>query len=126
MGHGQVLDTLIKDGLWDAFNAYHMGITAENLAEQYGIGRTAQDAYALRSQQRTVTASESGRFKDEIAPAQVPRRDAEPLLFAQDEQPRAATDLEGWASCVQPSRAMARSLLAMLQPSMTAPLRCFW
>jgi len=62
MGHAQLVDTMIQDGLWDAFNNYHMGITAENLAEQYGVTRAEQDAFALRSQQRAQAAIDAGRF----------------------------------------------------------------
>ena len=66
MGHAQIVDTMITDGLWDAFNDYHMGITAENLADKYGIDRAQQDAFAAQSQQRAAAAIESGRFDAEI------------------------------------------------------------
>ncbi|WP_437882923.1 acetyl-CoA C-acetyltransferase [Pseudomonas sp. LRF_L74] len=95
MGHGQLVDTMIQDGLWDAFNNYHMGITAENLAEQYGISRGEQDAFALRSQQRAHAAIEAGRFSTEIVPLCVPQRGGEPLSFSQDEQPRGDASLSG-------------------------------
>ena len=95
MGHAQLLDTMIQDGLWDAFNDYHMGITAENLAEQYGISRAEQDAFALRSQQRAQAAILAGRFSAEIVPVAVPRRGAEALIVERDEQPRADASLEG-------------------------------
>jgi acetyl-CoA C-acetyltransferase len=94
MGHAQLVDTMIQDGLWDAFNNYHMGITAENLAEQYGVTRAEQDAFALRSQQRAQAAIDAGRFAGEIVPVEVPQRGAEPLRFDQDEQPRAGTSLD--------------------------------
>jgi acetyl-CoA C-acetyltransferase len=94
MGHAQLVDTMIQDGLWDAFNNYHMGITAENLAEQYGVTRAEQDAFALRSQQRAQAAIDAGRFASEIVPVEIPQRGAEPLRFAQDEQPRAGTSLD--------------------------------
>ena len=94
MGHAQLVDTMIQDGLWDAFNDYHMGITAENLAEQYGIARAEQDAFALRSQQRAQAAIEAGRFAGEIVPIEIPQRGREPLSFSQDEQPRAGTSLD--------------------------------
>ncbi|MGH8353136.1 MAG: acetyl-CoA C-acetyltransferase [Pseudomonas sp.] len=94
MGHGKVIDTLIQDGLWDAFNDYHMGITAENLVDQYGISREAQDAFAAASQRKAVAAIEGGRFKDEITPILIPQRKGEPLAFATDEQPRAGTSAE--------------------------------
>lgn len=91
MGNAPLVDSMIKDGLWDAFNDYHMGITAENLAEQYGISREAQDAFAAQSQQKAVAAIEAGRFTDEITPIDVPQRKGDPLPFAIDEQPRAGT-----------------------------------
>jgi acetyl-CoA C-acetyltransferase len=68
-----MLDSVIHDGLWDAFNDYHMGITAENLAEKYAIDRARQDAFALTSQQKAVAAREAGRFSAEITPVSVPR-----------------------------------------------------
>ncbi|WP_263144686.1 acetyl-CoA C-acetyltransferase [Pseudomonas sp. RIT-PI-AD] len=94
MGHGQVVDTMISDGLWDAFNDYHMGITAENLVDQYGLDRSVQDAFAAASQQKAVAAIEAGRFADEITPVSIPQRKGEPLSFAIDEQPRAGTTAE--------------------------------
>ncbi|MEQ9724662.1 acetyl-CoA C-acetyltransferase [Pseudomonas sp. WHRI 8822A] len=94
MGHGQLVDTMISDGLWDAFNDYHMGITAENLVEQYAISREEQDAFAAASQQKAVAAIESGRFADEITPILIPQRKGEPVAFATDEQPRAGTTAE--------------------------------
>jgi len=94
LGHGQLLDSLIHDGLWDAFNDYHMGITAENLAEQYGISRAEQDAFAARSQQRASAAIAAGRFDGEITPIDIPQRKGEPLRVAQDEQPRPGTSAD--------------------------------
>src|SRR5690554_3431884 len=94
MGNGQLVDSVIHDGLWDAFNQYHMGITAENLAERYEISRQQQDAFALASQQKAVAAQQAGRFADEITPVEVPQRKGEPLRIDQDEQPRASTTLE--------------------------------
>lgn len=94
MGHATMVDTLISDGLWDAFNDYHMGITAENLAQKYEISREAQDAFAALSQQKAAAAIESGRFADEITPILVPQRKGEPLSFATDEAPRAGTTAE--------------------------------
>ncbi|MFA0929915.1 acetyl-CoA C-acetyltransferase [Pseudomonas syringae pv. tagetis] len=91
MGHASMIDTMITDGLWDAFNDYHMGITAENLAQQYGISREAQDEFAALSQQKAIAAIEAGRFVDEITPILIPRRKGDPLSFATDEQPRADT-----------------------------------
>lgn len=94
MGHGELVDTMIKDGLWDAYNNYHMGITAENVAEQYGITREMQDEFAARSQERAVKAIESGRFKDEIVPVAVPQRKGDPIIVDTDEFPKAGTTVE--------------------------------
>ena len=91
MGHAQIVDTMISDGLWDAFNDYHMGITAENLAEKYNLSREQQDAFAAASQQKASAAIEGGRFVDEITPILIPQRKGEPLSFVTDEQPRADT-----------------------------------
>ncbi|WP_282367314.1 acetyl-CoA C-acetyltransferase [Pseudomonas sp. PS02290] len=94
MGHATMVDTMISDGLWDAFNDYHMGITAENLAEKYDISREAQDAFAAASQQKAAAAIEAGRFVDEITPVLIPQRKGDPLSFSIDEQPRAGTTPE--------------------------------
>ena len=94
MGHGKLIDSMIQDGLWDAFNDYHMGITAENLVDKYGISREEQDAFAAASQQKAVAAIEAGRFADEITPILIPSRKGEPVSFATDEQPRAGTTAE--------------------------------
>lgn len=88
MGHAQLIDSMIQDGLWDAFNDIHMGITAENLVEQYQLSREQQDAFAAASQQKAMAAIESGRFRQEICPVSIPQRKGEPLLFDTDEQPR--------------------------------------
>ncbi|WP_223533738.1 acetyl-CoA C-acetyltransferase [Pseudomonas sp. GL-RE-20] len=94
MGNGQIVDTMISDGLWDAFNDFHMGITAENLAEKYSLTREQQDAFAAASQQKAVAAIEAGRFVDEITPILIPQRKGDPLSFATDEQPRVGTTAE--------------------------------
>lgn len=94
MGNGQVIDGMVHDGLWDIFNNYHMGITAENLAEKYNITREEQDEFAARSQQLAEKAITSGRFKDEIVPVEVPRRKKDPLIFDTDEHPRFGTTVE--------------------------------
>ncbi|WP_109513713.1 acetyl-CoA C-acetyltransferase [Pseudomonas ovata] len=94
MGHAQMLDSMITDGLWDSFNDYHMGITAENLVERFDISRQAQDAFAAHSQQKALQAIESGRFADEITPIMIAQRKGDPLPFATDEQPRAGTTAE--------------------------------
>lgn len=88
MGHAQLQDSMIQDGLWDAFNDYHMGITAENLAQKYEISREAQDTFAAASQQKAAAAIEGGRFQSEITPILIPQRKGEPLVFDTDEQPR--------------------------------------
>ncbi|RSH69124.1 acetyl-CoA C-acetyltransferase [Stutzerimonas stutzeri] len=97
MGHAQLADSLLQDGLLDAFNGYHMGITAENLVDCYQLTREEQDTYAARSQHLACAAIESGRFKSEITPVAIPQRQGEPLLFSMDEQPRAGTTAESLA-----------------------------
>lgn len=96
MGHGQVIDTMIKDGLWCAFEDCHMGITAENIAEQYGITREEQDEFALASQNKAEAAIKAGRFKDEIVPVTVRTRKSE-VVFDTDEFPRFGSTLDGLA-----------------------------
>ncbi|MEE3509235.1 acetyl-CoA C-acetyltransferase [Pseudomonas sp. 10C3] len=98
MGHAQLLDSMIQDGLWDAFNDYHMGITAENLALKYSIGREKQDAFAAASQQKAAAAIESGRFKSEITPILIPQRKGNPLIFDTDEQPRVDSTAQALAT----------------------------
>ena len=93
MGHTDMIDTMITDGLWDAFNGYHMGCTAENIAEQWQISREEQDAYAAQSQQRAEAAQTSGRFRDEIVPVPVKTRKGE-ILIEDDEYPRHGTTVE--------------------------------
>jgi acetyl-CoA C-acetyltransferase len=93
MGDVQMIDTMIRDGLWDAFNGYHMGNTAENVAEKYQITRAQQDELAARSQQRAVAAIEAGRFKDEIVPVSIKTRKGDQRVDT-DEYPRAGTTLE--------------------------------
>lgn len=97
MGDGVLEDYMIKDGLWDIFNDYHMGITAENLAEKYNLTREEQDKFALRSQQRAEEAIKSGRFKDEIVPVEVPQRKGDPIIVDTDEHPRFGSTIEGLA-----------------------------
>lgn len=97
MGHAQMVDSMIEDGLWDAFNNYHMGITAENLVEKYGLTREEQDAFAAASQQKAAAAVEAGVFADEITPVEIPQRKGDPIVFAKDEQPRAGTTAESLA-----------------------------
>ncbi|WP_207849886.1 MULTISPECIES: acetyl-CoA C-acetyltransferase [unclassified Pseudomonas] len=97
MGHAQIVDTMISDGLWDAFNDYHMGITAENLVDKYEISREQQDAFAAASQRKAAAAVEAGRFVDEITPILIPQRKGDPLAFKVDEQPRGDTTAESLA-----------------------------
>ncbi len=85
MGDWKMTDSMIVDGLWDVYNQYHMGITAENVARKYAIGRDAQDAFALASQQKAGAAQDSGKFKDEIVPVTIPQKKGEPVVFATDE-----------------------------------------
>jgi len=88
MGNGAVVDSMIKDGLWDVYNDYHMGITAENLADKYDISREEQDAFATNSQNKAEQAIKNGKFKDEIVPIEIPQRKKDPIVFDQDEFPR--------------------------------------
>lgn len=97
MGHWQAIDTMLHDGLWDAFNHYHMGITAENLADKYQISREQQDAFAALSQQKASAAIESGRFDSEIIPIAIPQKKGDPTLFQKDQGPRPGTTAEGLA-----------------------------
>ncbi|NLA81327.1 MAG: acetyl-CoA C-acetyltransferase, partial [Clostridiaceae bacterium] len=94
MGDGTLVDSMIKDGLWDVFGDYHMGITAENIAEQYGISREDQDAFALDSQLKTEAAQKAGKFKDEIVPVHIRERKRE-FDFDEDEYPRHGANIEG-------------------------------
>jgi len=97
LGHGQIVDSMIHDGLWDAYNDYHMGITAELVAEKYDVGRSAQDEYAARSHARALEATEAGRFDAEKFAIEVPQRKAEPLSFTTDETIRAGFTAESVA-----------------------------
>lgn len=85
MGDWKAVDTMITDGLWDAFNGYHMGITAENVADKYEISRQAQDEFAAASQAKAAAAREAGKFVDEIVPIEIPQRKGDPIVFAEDE-----------------------------------------
>ena len=94
MGHSTLTDSMINDGLWDAFNGYHMGITAENVAAKYGITRQMQDELALRSQTRAAEAIAKGKFKDEIVPVMIPQKKGDPILFDTDEYVKGNTTAE--------------------------------
>jgi acetyl-CoA C-acetyltransferase len=94
MGNWQMVDTMIQDGLWCAFNDIHMGITAENIADKYSIPREEQDAFAAGSQQKTEAAQNEGLFAEEIVPVEVPQRRGDPVVFDRDEFPRPGTTPE--------------------------------
>ena len=97
MGNASLVDSMIKDGLWDAFNDYHMGITAENVAKQFNISREMQDAFALASQQKAISAQDAGKSADEIVPVQIPQRKGEPVVFDADEYINRKTNAESLA-----------------------------
>lgn len=97
MGDGKLVDYMIHDGLWDIFNDYHMGITAENVAEKWNLTREEQDEFSLQSQLRAEKAIKSGRFKDEIVPIEVPQRKKDPIIVDTDEHPRFGSTIEGMA-----------------------------
>ena len=94
MNNTQMVDMMVNDGLWDAFNGYHMGITAENVAEQWGITREQLDEFAVISQNRAEAAIKAGKFKDEIVPVEVPQRKGDPIIFDTDEFPKFGTTME--------------------------------
>jgi len=94
MGDSKLVDLMILDGLWDAFNGYHMGNTAENVASKFAVTREEQDQFALASQQKAEAAIKSGNFRDEIVPVPIPQRKGDPVLFDTDEHPRFGTTLE--------------------------------
>jgi acetyl-CoA C-acetyltransferase len=97
MGDAKIIDSMIVDGLWDVYNQYHMGITAENVAKKYSIDRPAQDALALASQQKAAAAQDAGRFKDEIVAVMIPQRKGDPVAFDQDEFLNRKTNAEALA-----------------------------
>lgn len=97
MGDGRAVDTMLKDGLIDAFEGYHMGITAENVAEKYNLSREEQDEFAAKSQQKAEAAIKAGRFEDEIVPISVPQRKGDPIVVTQDEGVRFGSTAEGLA-----------------------------
>ena len=97
MGDWKMIDSMISDGLWDVYNQYHMGITAENVAKKYGVTREQQDALALGSQQKAAAAQEAGRFKDEIVAVTLPQKKGDAIVFAADEFINRKTSAEGLA-----------------------------
>lgn len=98
MGDAKLIDSMIVDGLWDVYNQYHMGITAENVAEKYGINRAEQDEFAVKSQNKAEAAIKAGRFKDEIFPLSIPQRKGDPLVFDTDEFARFGATLDSMTS----------------------------
>lgn len=107
MGNWTMIDTMINDGLWDAFNDYHMGVTAENIVEKYGISREEQDEFAAASQQKAAAARAEGRFDSQIVPVSIPQRKGDPLVVDQDEGPRDGTTAEGLGKLKPASRKTA-------------------
>src|SRR6056297_1969013 len=97
MGDDKVVDYMVHDGLYDIFNEYHIGLTAENIADRWGLTKEDQDKFAVKSQQKTEAAQKSGRFKDEIIPVEVPQRKGNPLFIDTDEFPRHGTTHEKMA-----------------------------
>jgi acetyl-CoA C-acetyltransferase len=94
MNNAQLIDCMVYDGVWEKFNDYHMGLTAENIAEKYNISREEQDQFALQSENKAEKAIKSGLFKDEIVPVTIPQRKGEPLIFDTDEYPSLGTTIE--------------------------------
>lgn len=97
MGDGKMVDSMINDALWDAFNNYHMGVTAENIAKEWNLTREEQDEFAVNSQLKAEKAINEGKFKDEIVPVVIPQRKGEPKVFETDEYPRFGATIEGMA-----------------------------
>jgi acetyl-CoA C-acetyltransferase len=97
MGNGELYDVMVNDGLWDAFNDYHMGITAENIVDQWSLKREDLDAFAATSQNRAAAARDAGKFKDEIVPVMIPQRKGDPICFDTDEFIRDGATAEGFA-----------------------------
>jgi len=97
LGHGELVDSMIQDGLWDVYENYHMGCTGEVVAEKYGVSRRQQDEYALESHRKAIAAIKAGKFKDEILPVPLPQKKGEPVMFTVDETPREDTSLEALA-----------------------------
>ena len=94
MNNTQMVDMMVNDGLWDAFNGYHMGITAENVAEQWGITREELDEFSVISQNRAEAAIKAGKFKDEIVPVEIPQKKGDPIVFDTDEFPKFGTTMD--------------------------------
>src|SRR5262245_22999709 len=97
LGHAELIDSMVHDGLWEAYEDYHMGCCGETVAETYVVTREQQDAFALESHRRAIAAIKAGKFKDEILAVPIPQKKGEPVLFAVDESPREDTSLEALA-----------------------------
>ena len=126
MGHGEIVDSMVHDGLFDIFNHYHMGITAENLAEKYALTREDQDVFSATSQQRAEAAITAGRFNDEIVPVLIPQRKGEPKVFATDEFPVSAQQPNPSANYAPRLRKTERSPPATPPGSTTVPPLSLW
>ena len=111
MGDAKLVDTMIVDGLWDVYNQYHMGTTAENVAKKYEVSRKQQDEFAVASQNKAEAAQKAGRFNDEIVPVMIPQRKGDPVAFAQDEFPKAGTTIDS-VSGLRPAFAKDGSVTA--------------
>jgi acetyl-CoA C-acetyltransferase len=111
MGDAKLIDSMIVDGLWDVYNQYHMGTTAENVAKQYGISRAQQDEFAVASQNKAEVAQKAGKFRDEITPVMIAQRKGEPQPFDQDEFIKSGTTLES-VSGLRPAFAKDGSVTA--------------
>ena len=98
LGHGTLLDAMVHDGLWEVYNDFHMGVAAEKIADKYKVSREDQDKFAFESHKKAVSAIESGKFKEEIVPVEVPARKGAPVIFDTDESPRKETTIEKLAS----------------------------
>jgi acetyl-CoA C-acetyltransferase len=97
LGHAELIDSMIGDGLWDAYEDYHMGCTGEIVAAKYGVTRRQQDEYALESHRKAIAATRAGKFKEEILPVAIPQKRGDPVMFEQDESPREDTSLDALA-----------------------------
>lgn len=120
MNNAQMVDMMVNDGLWDAFNGYHMGITAENVAEQWGITREQLDEFSVISQNRAEEAIKAGKFKDEIVPVEIPQRKGDPIVFDTDEFPKFGTTIDKVAK-LKPAFKKTVSLQLPTHPESTTP-----
>ncbi|UUZ67804.1 hypothetical protein LP416_25630 [Polaromonas sp. P2-4] len=121
MGDWKMVDTMIVDGLWDVYNQYHMGITAENVAKKYGIDREAQDALALGSQTKAAAAQDAGKFKDEIVPFSIPQKKAIRWCLPPTSSSTAKPVPKAWPACARPLTKLAALLQATHRASTMVP-----